>query len=146
MNFTPSPEEESPQFQIVPLIDIVFLVLIFFMSASIFYQLESELNINIPTASESVPPERTPGKIIINIGPPPLEKIVVNQRELTIAELTGILQRISALYKGQAVIIRADKKTSYDRVIQVLNACAQADIWNISFAAVKREKEVKGKE
>ena len=140
MKFEKRTEEEEPRFQIAPLIDIVFLTLIFFMSASVYYQLETELDIKIPTASASQPMERTLRKIIVNIGPPPSQEIVVNQRQLSISQLTELLRKISEISKGEAVIIRADKRTRYQRVVQVLNACAKADIWNISFATVKEER------
>lgn len=139
MNFSNIPEiTQTPKLQIAPLIDIIFLLLIFFMSASIFYQLESEMNVTVPTASQATEMRRTPGEIIINV----LKdgRVVVNQRELSEKELTGMLSRISSMYKGQPVIIRADKKTHHEDVIKVLDVCAKTDIWNVSFATLK-EKE-----
>ncbi|MGB2631097.1 MAG: biopolymer transporter ExbD [Candidatus Omnitrophota bacterium] len=129
---------ESPKLQIAPLIDIVFLLLIFFMSASIFYQLETELDISVPTAKESTEIRRAPGEIIINV----LKdgQVVVNQRRLSYEELERMLHRISELYKGQPVIIRADRETFHKHVIKVLDICAGVGIWNVSFATMK-EKE-----
>ena len=138
MNFNRKVHRERLGFQMAPMIDILFLLLIFFMSASIFYQLETELSVSVPTADASRDIKREPGEIIINITPD--GTIIVNQRKLALAELTTILTRLSKLYKGQPVIIRADKKTYHEHVIKVLNACAQCDIWNISFATLKKEK------
>jgi len=138
MNFLESEEEQSSTFQIAPLIDIVFLVLIFFIAASVFQQIETEIPIDIPVASESVVGERTPGKIIINV-----EKggnIIVNEREFELKELETILIKISANFPNQAVIIRADKKCNYGRIIEILDTCMAAKIWNISFATLKTEQ------
>ncbi len=128
----------QPKIQMAPLIDIVFLLLIFFMSASIFFQLETELNITVPHADESSELERAPGEILINI----LKDgtVVVNQRQLDHDRLRRMLQRISELYKGQPVIIRADRQTFHEDVIRVLDICAGTDIWNVSFATMKEKK------
>jgi len=127
----------QPKIQMAPLIDIVFLLLIFFMSASIFYQLETELNITVPTADESTEIKRTPGEIIINIRKD--GTVVVNQRQLSHDQLKLMLRRISELYSGQPVIIRADRQTFHKDVITVLDVCAGADIWNVSFATMKEK-------
>ncbi|MBD3379706.1 MAG: biopolymer transporter ExbD [Candidatus Omnitrophica bacterium] len=128
-----------PTVQMAPLIDIIFLLLIFFMSASIFYQLETEMSITVPTASESGDTERAPGEIIINVRKD--GNIIVNQRELSASELEKMLGRISELYRGQPVIIRADRNTYHKDVIKVLDICAGADIWNVSFATMKEEEQ-----
>jgi len=67
--------------------------------------------------------------------------MVVNERRLTYDELKTMLKRVSTLFPNQPVIIRADEKTYHKYVISVLDACAAADIWNISFATVEEEKE-----
>ncbi|MGB2600232.1 MAG: biopolymer transporter ExbD [Candidatus Omnitrophota bacterium] len=129
---------ERPTIQMAPLIDIIFLLLIFFMSASIFYQLETELNITVPTAEEGADMRRAPGEIIVNV----LKDgaVVVNQRKLTYKELGRMLARVSELYKGQPIIIRADRETYHKHVIKVLDICAGTDIWNVSFATMKEEE------
>ena len=133
------PEEarQRPAIQMAPLVDIVFLILIFFMTLSIFNQLESELSISVPKAKESKEAQRSPGEIIINI----VEDgtVIVNQRQLKYSELEEMLKRISALFPNQPVIIRADEKTYHKFVVNVLDACAAADIWNISFSTIKEE-------
>ncbi|HPN72972.1 MAG TPA: biopolymer transporter ExbD [Candidatus Omnitrophota bacterium] len=128
---------DRPAIQMAPLIDIVFLLLVFFMSASIFYQLETEINITVPTAETVSETKRAPGEIIINIRKD--GTIVVNQRQLSREELREMLGRISKLYKSQPVIIRADRMTYHENVVGVLDICAGADIWNVSFATMREE-------
>jgi biopolymer transport protein ExbD len=130
---------QRPSVQMAPLIDVVFLLLIFFMAASVFYQLETEMNIAVPEAEESVDIQRSPGEIIVNITRD--GEIIVNGRELQHEDLERMLTRISRLYSGQPVIIRADRRTYHKDVIQVLDICAGAGIWNVSFATMKRERE-----
>ena len=134
-----NPEEarQRPMIQMAPLVDIVFLTLIFFMTLSIFNQLESELSISVPKAKESKDAQRSPGEIIINVTED--GSVIVNQRQLKYSELEEMLKRISALFPNQPVIIRADEKTYHKFVVNVLDACAAADIWNISFSTIKEE-------
>ena len=131
----PEAQKNLPSIQLAPLIDIIFITLIFFMTLSIFYQLENEISISVPKAEESKEVVRSPGEIIINIDKEGL--VVVNQRPFRQPELKQMLKRISSLYPNQPVIIRADKKTHHENVVQVLDACAAADIWNIAFATFK---------
>ena len=119
-------------FQLAPMIDVVFLLLCFFVTSQIFAQWETEIDITLPTAETGRAPERLPGEIIINIRPD--GGIVVNARPLTPDDLAAMLQRVSGLFPGQPVAIRADRATPYEHVIHVLDLCRQADIWNISFA------------
>ncbi len=128
---------DRPTIQMAPLIDIVFLLLIFFMSVSIFAQLETEINITVPTANESTDIKRSPGEIIINIRKD--GTIIVNQRQLSYEDLERMLRRVAGLYRGQPVIIRADRDTFHKHVIRVLDICAGADIWNVSFATMKEK-------
>ena len=130
-------QKQKPTIQIAPLIDIVFLTLIFFMVLSIFNQLESEISISVPKAAESKEIVRSPGEIIINITKD--GAIIVNQKRLTYEDLKNMLDRISGLFPDQPVIIRADEETYHKHVVNVLDACASADIWNVSFATLKEE-------
>ncbi|MBD3295861.1 MAG: biopolymer transporter ExbD [Candidatus Omnitrophica bacterium] len=130
---------QRPSVQMAPLIDIVFLLLIFFMAASVFYQLETEMDIAVPEAAESSEMKRSPGEIIVNITRE--GKIIVNGRRLGQEDLKKMLTRISRLYSGQPVIIRADRRTYHKDVIQVLDICAGAGIWNVSFATMKEDRE-----
>ena len=134
----PEYQSSKPTIQMAPLIDIVFITLIFYMTLSIFYQLETELTISVPKSEQSKEVVRSPGEIIINIDKEGL--VVVNQRKLQGSELETMLKRIAQLYPNQPVIIRADKKTYHESIVQVLDACAAANIWNIAFSTLKEEE------
>jgi len=139
MNFRLQSPAEHVDLPFTPMMDMIFILLIFFMTASMYSQLEAEIGIVVPTASEAAPPERTPGEIIVNIAED--GTIIVNQRQYDLASLQELLTRIGATFKGQAIIIRGDKRTQFGRAVEVLNACAKADIWNVSFAALKEEEK-----
>ena len=130
-------QKQKPSVQIAPLIDIVFLIMIFFMVLSIFNQLETEISISVPQAKESKETVRSPGEIIINITKD--GTVVVNQKRLSYDRLERMLKKISVLFPNQPVIIRADEKTYHKFVVKVLDACAGANIWNVSFATIKEK-------
>ncbi|MGH7198953.1 MAG: biopolymer transporter ExbD, partial [Candidatus Omnitrophota bacterium] len=57
-------ERQKPVFQFTPLIDIMFLNLVFFMALYVYFQFETELNISVPKAKESTETSRAAGEII----------------------------------------------------------------------------------
>ncbi len=132
MNFRARLKPEPVGFQMTPMIDVVFLLLCFFVASQVFSQWEAEIDIALPTAETSEVPQRLPGEVILNVTKE--GALVVNGRTLTRPELGAMLQRLSGLFPGQPVLLRADKAAAYEHVIGVLDLCRQADIWNISFA------------
>jgi biopolymer transport protein ExbD len=137
MNFRGATKAEAPGFQLAPMIDVVFLLLCFFITSQIFAQWETEIDITLPTAETGQAPERLPGEIIINVRVD--GSMVVNAQPVTGDSLQAMLHRVAELFPGQPVLIRADQQTDYEHVVQVLDACRQADIWNISFATIAPE-------
>jgi len=137
VNFRAEFRQQQPGFQVAPMIDVIFLLLCFFITSQIFSQWETEIDVKLPTAQTGSVLERLPGEIIVNIlvdG-----TLVVNRQVLDDETLTTLLDRIVKLFPGQPVLIRADQGTAYAHVIKVLDLCRQADIWNISFATSAAE-------
>jgi biopolymer transport protein ExbD len=120
------------------MIDIVFLLLCFFVTSQVFTQWEAELDVTLPTARTADISQRLPGEIILNI----LQNgdVVVYGKSMDRTALADLLQRVVELFPGQPVLIRADQQTAYKHVIDVLDLCRQANIWNISFAALTAER------
>jgi biopolymer transport protein ExbD len=139
MKFGKLPYESEDAIQLAPLIDIVFLTLVFFMTTAVYTSLESEVDISLPTASSAVTSERTRGEIIINLRND--GQIVLNNRELSIPELQDVLNRVAENFPGGAVIVRGDRDANLGRAIAILNCCRNADIQNVSFAALTEEIE-----
>lgn len=132
MNFRGSYRAEPPGFQVAPMIDVVFLLLCFFITSQLFSQWETEIDVQLPTAETGDVRERLPGEVIVNIlvdG-----TLVVNRQVLDEDGVKVLFERIVNLFPGQPVLIRADRGTAYEHVIGVLDLCRQTDIWNISFA------------
>ena len=124
----------NPGVPLTPMIDVVFLLLCFFVTSQIFAQWETEIDIALPTAATGDMPQRLPGEVIINVLAD--GTAVVNGQSLDDAQLRGMMDRLVQLFPGQPVLLRADKTTAYEHVVRVLDTCRQADIWNISFATL----------
>ena len=119
---------------LTPMIDVVFLLLCFFVTSQIFAQWETEIDIALPTAATGDMPQRLPGEVIIKVLAD--GTAVVNGQTLDDAALRAMMDRLVQLFPGQPVLLRADKSTAYEHVVRVLDTCRQADIWNISFATL----------
>jgi len=139
MNFKTKYKPDPVGFQVVPMIDILFLLLCFFLASQVYSQWEQEIDIKLPTAQTGQIPQRLPGEIIINIMKD--GSVVVNKQVVDNERLMSILGRVVKLFPGQPVLIRADNKTAYESVIKVLDLCRSVDIWNVSFATTAVEEK-----
>ena len=139
MNFRLKMQDEGEPVPMAPLIDIVFLTLVFFMVTTVYSTLESELDIQLPTASTAQLDERMQGEIYINLRAD--GRIVINEREVQLNELQEVLYRVAEYFPGGSIIIRGDRDAMLGRAVAVLDACRKADIQNVSFAAIQQEED-----
>ena len=137
MNFRRNSRSRAAAVQMSSLMDVIFLLLCFFVTTSVFSQWETEISISLPTAKSATVPGRMPGEIILNLAKD--GTVSVNGQTLTLAEVTERLTRIAKLYPGQPVVIRADKETAYESLVGVIDACRTADVWNFSLATKDEE-------
>ena len=131
--------EEAESIQMTSLIDIVFITLVCFMTTSVYATLERQIGITLPTASSAVQSDRKQGEIFINLRQD--GRIILNDREMTVPELQAVLSRVAEYFPGGSVIIRGDRQAILGNAIAILNCCKNADIQNVSFAALKEEPE-----
>ena len=105
-----------------PLIDVVFLLLIFFLVASRLSREDQELDIPLPSAANAQPMTAEPQELIVNID----EKgaIVVNSQSLDSQQFETLLtQSLANNPLGQSVIIRADKRVPLQTPVDVMDIC-----------------------
>lgn len=132
MNFRPNPPEEL-NLDITPLIDVVFLLLIFFMVSTTFDH-ESEVNITLPKASKEISQARPDA---INVAIDAQSRIFVNEKELLNSQILTIkeaLYDIAADLEDAPIIISADEETPYQIVIRTMDAARQLGLIKITFA------------
>lgn len=143
MRFT-SREEELIGLQMGPLIDVVFLLLIFFLLATVF-KIERQLISPLPGVETKEVPKEIPKQIVINITSD--GRVLIHKKEYgsptseELLELRAMLAEFTQFFRDPVVIIIPEKGVKYNRVINVLDVCASVDISKISFAAVAVESK-----
>jgi biopolymer transport protein ExbD len=137
MNLRAHVYPERIVFQIAPMVDILLFLLVFFMLTWNFSRNEAELDVKVPAAKEGKETRRPAGEVILNVKKD--GGIVMNRRPMSSEELLDTLSRIAKLYPDQAVILRGDENVNYRYVVDVLDICRAANIWNVAFATSKPE-------
>lgn len=132
MKFVRRNKSRAPGLSLTSMLDVIFLLLCFFVTVSVFSQWENEISIKLPSAETSDEPDRLPGEIIVNVAKD--GTVVVNGKQLELADLQVRLKKVAKFYPGQPVIIRADKELAYERLVKVIDTCRAADVWNFSLA------------
>lgn len=143
MRFSQRNRSKAPALALTSMLDVIFLLLCFFVTVSVFSQWESEISIKLPNAKTAEAPERLPGEIIVNLAKD--GAISVNSVRLSLEELGARLAKVAKFYPGQPVIIRADKEVRYETLVKLIDTCRASDIWNFSLATEGGEGEVAGK-
>jgi len=140
MRFRHFKQIEPIPLQLAPMIDVLFLLLIFFIITWNLGRHETEIEISVPAADEGQEnKKRDVGEIVVNVRKTGV--IVVEGEELSEPQLLAKLHIIAQVHKDQAVILRGDEKTEYQKVMNVLNTCQKAGIFNVSFATRSPEDE-----
>ncbi len=143
MRFSQRNRSKAPTLALTSMLDVIFLLLCFFVTVSVFSQWESEISIKLPNAKTAEAPERLPGEIIVNLAKD--GGVSVNSVKLSLEELGARLAKVAKFYPGQPVIIRADKEVRYETLVKLIDTCRASDIWNFSLATEGGEGEGEAK-
>ncbi len=118
--------DEQPSMNLTPMIDIVFLLIIFFMVGTRFVEMERNIAVQVPAVRDvqtlSPPPERR----VINVYRD--GQISLDRQPVTLDQLTSKLTIGRQQYAELGVIVRGDAEGTFQNVASVLNACRQAGI------------------
>ena len=137
MRFRKRSEPAVMAFQIAPMVDILLVLLCFFIMTWSMARKENELDVRVPSANSANESNPVVNQTILNVKAD--GTVVINRKTLTSAELLEKLKSLAELYPDYAIILRGDVKTNYEHIVQVLDTCRQAGIWNVAFATSKAE-------
>lgn len=132
-------DEERFEVPMTPLIDVVFLLLIFFLVATNFTRKEIDHKINLPRVGGGERPAQIPENLVINIRAD--GTIVVDKRVVEADELRLIVQRWQQRKPGKPVNIRADKNVIYAKVMGVLALCKRMKVDTVHLPVEELEKQ-----
>ena len=126
MLIKPSQHEEAPTVELTPIIDMVFLLLIFFLVATTYQQSEREMKIALPDAEAAGPITMQLREIVVNVTTP--GEVFVSGRQVTLDELRQIIADAVASNPAQKVSVRGDRNAAYGAVARVLDVCKAAGV------------------
>jgi biopolymer transport protein ExbD len=135
MNLRSRSASQHPGIQLAPLVDVLLLLLIFFLMTWNAARNENELDVKIPKASAAKEKSAPIGDVIVNVKAD--GNVVVNRRTLSAPDLTTMLKSLVQLNADQAVVIRGDEAGAYKNIVNVLNICSEAGVTNVAFATAK---------
>lgn len=128
---------EEPTINMTPMIDVVFLLIIFFMVGARIGEEERNLDVQLPHAAVAQPLMAKPDALVINVYQD--GRILLGSKPLGLAELKQELEGARTRYADQAVVIRGEGEGRYQAVVDVLVACHQAKIKQYSLATVVKQ-------
>ena len=109
--------KKEPTIMIIPMIDIVFFLLVFFMVGTLYMNTEQQIPLNLPSTSTSTAKSIEP--IIITLTTS--HKLYIDKREISADNLSQEVQDIVRTTPRQAFVIRASKDVYYNEVIALLD-------------------------
>jgi biopolymer transport protein ExbD len=132
--------DEQPTLNLTPMIDVVFLLIIFFMVGTKFSELERNLRLKVPEVSDRGALTPAPESRVVNVYQN--GQIALDREMVSLDELSTRLEAARSQYPDLGVLIRGDGAGRYQRVAEVLNACKQAGIseLGISVRIASRER------
>jgi biopolymer transport protein ExbD len=139
--------EADPEFQIAPMIDILLVLLVFFMSISSTEVLQQNQAVDLPVAKEAKDkPSKSPSQVIVNVLYNPINNattIEVDERILTPQELVPQLKSKVATNPQMRVLVRADKQVRYEFMRTLLESVGQSGVGNVTFSVVDKDQNTK---
>jgi biopolymer transport protein ExbD len=123
-------DKEEEEVNLTPMLDVVFIMLIFFIVTASFVK-ESGMEINRPDAATAVKKER--GNILVAITPS--GQIWIDRRQVDVRRVRANIERLHAENPQGAVVIQADRDSKNGLLVEVMDAAKLAGVENISIAA-----------
>ncbi len=128
-------EEEQYEIPLTSLIDVVFLLLIFFLVATNFNRLETDHSVTLPESEAGVKADSAPSRLVINIRE--AGTLVVNGKVMTETELRGLVADFSGAYPERPAVIRADARVAYSAVMRVFGICRSGGVRNVDLPVLE---------
>lgn len=130
--------EEELEFQIAPMIDVLLVILVFFIMITSASVLQGDPDIELPVASDATKPEKSRAEAVLNLHFKDKAGWVTMDK-VTYSKLDALSKKLEAMSKGKEnfrVVIRADRTLPAMFVQKVLGACADAGVSDTVFTAV----------
>ena len=124
--------EEIPTLNLTSMIDVLFLLIIFFVIGTEFIKAERQIELTLPQVSENEALSAAPEKKVINVYSD--GQITYERQEISLEELKARLAAAHEKYLALGVLVRGDATAPFERVANVLNTCKQAGISDLAIS------------
>jgi len=124
-------------FQIAPMVDILLVLLCFFIVTWSFARKENELDVKVPSAENAKESNPVVNQTVLNVKAD--GTVVWNRKTMALPDLAVKLKELSGLFPDYAIIVLGDERVPFRYIAAVLDTCREANIWNVAFATSKAE-------
>jgi biopolymer transport protein ExbD len=129
---------EDATINLTPMIDVVFLLVIFFLVGSKFSESESRINVNVPTVGQMRSITRTPDERVVAIS---LDgSLTLDGTPTTLPQLTETLRQDHANYPGLRVAVRGEASGSLQQTVEVLHAVRSSGVDQIGISTQRMRR------
>jgi len=127
--------EDKAEIDLTPMLDVVFIMLIFFIVTASFIK-EKSLGLNVPENTENLPPPETASKsILVQINAN--DEIFIDQRRVDIRSVRSLIAQKSAENPEGGVVVMANEQASTSSYVAIADAAREAKIYNVSLVPRK---------
>lgn len=123
-------EDDAPVLNLTSMIDVVFLLIIFFMVATTFANIEKEMDLNLPEATSGRQEEMETDEVVINVLAD--GRMKVGEQYFDLEGLVTRLKQVALKNPKTPVTIRGDRETDLQNAVRALDACGRANLTHVS--------------
>lgn len=135
-----SRERARPILPLSAMVDVLFLLLIFFMTASVFREAETQIPIELPVSEQGEAGGASATRIRISFDE--AGRVFLGEHETTLPELRDTLEQLAEAYPGETVEVRGDQRGDYGLAVRLMDIARAAGLTDIRLATVKPRAEV----
>ncbi len=132
---TQTRERSAPVLPLAGMVDVLFLLLIFFMTASVFRDAELAVEVALPDSQSAVNQAGPGTQVIITVDAD--DRVFLGEREVSLAQLPGLLDDLATVVERDSVVVRGDQGASYGVPFAVLDMVKLAGLGDVSLATVR---------
>ena len=137
MSFTTTVRQRSsPMLPLAGMVDILFLLLIFFMTISAFREYDQQIDVSLP-ATEVGETDDTPTQIVITITKD--DEVYLGEKQYTHEQLEKTLGGLAESFPDESVFIRGDRASRLNTAVQVMDSAYKAGLHNVFIATAQPE-------
>ncbi len=130
MKFRRRAEPQVMGFQIAPMVDVLLVLLCFFILTWNFARKEMELSVKVPTAENAKEPSLDVNQTVLNVNAD--GSMVMNTKPISYDELGAKMSALAEINPDYAIILRGDENVPYKFIARILGVCNGAGIWNVA--------------